>query len=406
MSRWRQFRQLYSIAPLVFGAILVGDIFLQWVFCGQTSLDPIVAGLYLMNRSILYFTMAFCLISFRFFRDYPSNDARYLQWLRLTPWTVDKPLPVGSLFWGWYDFGVVVALSAAAWFCGPIAHPAMLPLVMVGWSAVALSVYLLAAMQWRALAGGAPFVAVAVAFGAHLWVVLGALFLLLMYLNWQWRACLVRFHEIPLHPGEEKLNRALIFWGENAQPALQIEEGIGPTHALPHTDKIAPILPWWYPSVMACLAGGAGWLIAGVALEEGRPAWVPSTIGLLVALAAVVRCVAYLPWPPLSLWGRLRTGRWVIPAYDRALIVPGVILAAGFLSWSVLTGFGVSLAWVAAGTLALTTLLAFGAGPTRGQHRLTGAQHYRAWSHDVGNVRTSAGAREPALRRTRALPRS
>ncbi len=47
-------------------------------------------------------------------------------------------------------------------------------------------------------------------------------------------------------------------------------------------------------------------------------------VGFSIIARFLLYCGRY--WPPISLWGRIRTGRYVIPRYDRVLVAP--ILAA------------------------------------------------------------------------------
>jgi hypothetical protein len=51
----------------------------------------------------------------------------------------------------------------------------------------------------------------------------------------------------------------------------------------------------------------------------------------LVPIAVMLRLTVYcLPcWPPISAWGRLRTGRWIIPGYDKVLVAPALALVLG-----------------------------------------------------------------------------
>ena len=80
---------------------------------------------------------------------------------------------------------------------------------------------------------------------------------------------------------------------------------------------------------------------------------------------------AMLPWQyPLSFWGRIRTGRWIIPGYDRIVLSP-------FLTWLVI-GFGLGMLQLSfAPTLVgpLTTGLAMAAllcvGPPLAAWKLT-----------------------------------
>ena len=84
-------------------------------------------------------------------------------------------------------------------------------------------------------------------------------------------------------------------------------------------------------------------------------------------------------YSPISLWGRIWTGRWIIPGYDRVFIAPLVIIAVGPLSVYCLQAVGLPLdvaATVGIGTMTLAALIL----PPRlrswrltGQHRIVPA---------------------------------
>ena len=66
---------------------------------------------------------------------------------------------------------------------------------------------------------------------------------------------------------------------------------------------------------------------------------------LACVLSPIIRLSIYLDGynSPISLWGRIRTGRWIIPGYDHVFIVPLFTLASGPLSVYCLHVFGLPL---------------------------------------------------------------
>jgi hypothetical protein len=97
-------------------------------------------------------------------------------------------------------------------------------------------------------------------------------------------------------------------------------------------------------------------------------------VGAVVAFgAALIRFAAYRAGsgPPLSLFGRLRTGRWVIPDYDTVYLMPLVTFAASVASAAGLVFVGASPAVVAGVTVGLTTFTALILPPTRARWLLT-----------------------------------
>jgi hypothetical protein len=89
------------------------------------------------------------------------------------------------------------------------------------------------------------------------------------------------------------------------------------------------------------------------------------------------RLMAYMIeyWPPISLWGRIATGRWIIPGYDRILAAPLCTLAVGLASAAGLYAAGVPGEIAYPISTALVLLVALNMGPSFECWRLTG--HYR-----------------------------
>jgi len=75
--------------------------------------------------------------------------------------------------------------------------------------------------------------------------------------------------------------------------------------------------------------------------------------------------------PPLSLAGRWRTGRWLIPDYDTVYLMPLLTLAASIASAVALIVLGTSVAVAAGVTFGLTIVTAIILPPTRARWLLT-----------------------------------
>ncbi len=90
----------------------------------------------------------------------------------------------------------------------------------------------------------------------------------------------------------------------------------------------------------AAFAGLAGWWEFVLLYPKHETL---SSIGLFIAILgpvflAVIRLANYV-WgyaPPISLWGRIRTFRWIIPGYDVIFVAPVMILLLlWFMKWLV-----------------------------------------------------------------------
>ena len=61
----------------------------------------------------------------RLWRFHPACNQAYAAWLKSTPWTANKPLPLGPVHWVWQDAVVLGTLTAIAiWHAG--VRPALL----------------------------------------------------------------------------------------------------------------------------------------------------------------------------------------------------------------------------------------------------------------------------------------
>jgi hypothetical protein len=113
--------------------------------------------------------------------------------------------------------------------------------------------------------------------------------------------------------------------------------------------------------------------------------WLPTATMLdLAALtivmglsAALLRFLVYRSGssPPLSLAGRWRTGRWVIPGYDTVYLMPLLTLAASVASAAALIILGASPPVAAGITFGLTITVAIMLPPTRARWLLTSPRH-------------------------------
>jgi hypothetical protein len=101
-----------------------------------------------------------------------------------------------------------------------------------------------------------------------------------------------------------------------------------------------------------------------------------SSIALLMARLLLYQVQVYAP--PISLWGRLRTGRWIIPGYDQVFVTPllvGTILI--MLPWTLMQqGIGPDI-YVPL-TIGIATIVALAGPPSLMGWRLTGMHRIRS----------------------------
>lgn len=395
MSLWRQFRQLYPVAAPALLLVLLLDGFLMLALLMQGIGDLVGAEPskevtpedVIGKRTWLYIIVAGVVVAGRLARTNPAREP-YLTWLRMTPWTIRQPLPLGPFLPSWPD-GVVLMVLTGLSLWAPLAHPAVVPLACVGTYFIYLTLQLLLAGRWR-------YVLVALAIGAlaavsaNGWIMLACAVGGAVWVTGGMRALLEAFHCEPMYWSEDAKNRALIFQGEDAMPQLRIEASASPASWLLRSrDKIEPMIRGWVGLMVAVGTGGIAWQLTrwGMARQPSDDAAFPAFI--CVGAIAFFRWAVYEGYAPISLRGRLRTGRWIIPAYDRAVVVPLAILVLSLLVWRILERLAVAWPPAVAITVSIAMALALCVGPTRGVHRLTGAQNYIT----SRRVRIGVGAR-------------
>ncbi len=320
---------------------------------------------------------------------HPLTRVGYARWLRSTPWTRRQPLPLGPIHLVGQDVVIVGAMALLAgigdrgWeialFVGQVftaCYLLALGVCLAGTGergfAYATGFGLgLAVRLWQ----GAPLsLAAAGATYAVAWVGL--------------RRSMARF------PWESESERGTYFPGK--QPALIPPDGLGwpfarlgprvaatlTTHDATFLEALrGPRAPAALPTRDAVLLGAlggwwvhcAGWLTP---VPGERTDWFQMVPGVVLCLFPLGRllwyCASYRP--PISLWGRIRTGHWVIPGYDRVLVAPLLAWAAGTLLALVLHSVHVGVEVWAPVVIAFVLATVLGVGPGRREWQLTG-QH-------------------------------
>ncbi len=297
---------------------------------------------------------------------HPFYNSKYWQWLCLTPWSMDKPLPQGPVHLIWVDLVILTFLTLLAYFNLSFAAP--VPVIIF------LVVYLIMiCITFEAEQGFfavlflflAPFVVypfanqyVAVLVLIFLYVLCYAGFRrFLRGFPWNtkyWKADTVK------ELREQAVRQRVIGWPFRF---LNVYE----THRISVSEAflLSVLLTWWVHVIR--------WVICE-----------PYDLGLLVILALLVAFFRTLIYagvhrPPISLLGRIFTGHLIIPKYDKIYIAPICILLVGKLLPVALLRFGLDPVWNFELSFFLIFLLAFSLPPKLKEWRLTGA--YRIGRH-------------------------
>jgi hypothetical protein len=182
----------------------------------------------------------------------------------------------------------------------------------------------------------------------------------------------------------EETSRARL-WKSAIGAGVNVGDGPWPrVHSAQASERFSP-LPWWKPWAIAAWAGWFAACATAATLWFGLPAAVdrlPTNIAAGVFIVAIIgalgRLALYL-WehrPPISLAGRLATGRLIIPRYDVALVAPLLVVELGRRLPEWLHGLGTPLPATAFVSLFVVIAVLFGMGPTLrwwhlvGEHRL------------------------------------
>lgn len=120
--------------------------------------------------------------------------------------------------------------------------------------------------------------------------------------------------------------------------------------------------------------------------------------GYFAGLVALVRWGVYrgAVLPPIGFFARLRSGRWIVPGYDRMLVAPLVLAALGVGATMIVARLPRGDVPAASGLIVFTLLsLAFLLPPSQYVWQLTGRFHFQA-GHRAGPIRTAGSAQAAA----------
>jgi len=297
----------------------------------------------------------------------------YMAWLEQTPWSARQPLPLGPVHLVWRDVFAIAGLTACGIRAG--AHPA-LPAAVLGLVYVVALAGLLA--RGRALAE-----ATLLAFGIPVFALVAD------RPAWMLAAAAVLYCV-----GYVGLRRSLraFPWRDRDQPHPSLKPPAPNLLGWPlrHVGPLPPGQPLsrFRGLVIAALAGW--WVLGAFALWGGpkvnaRDADPMTPVVLMLigfaagAFVALVRFVVYAGGtaPPISAFGRLVTGRLLIPRYDQILVAPLLTLVlATLVPGAVYQFLPVSPAVAMALGCVVTLAAAINLGPTQRAWRLTGAASF------------------------------
>jgi len=324
-------------------------------------------------RGVLLLLGAGLFGAYRVLAFHPALNSEYHDWLRLTPWTPDRRLPLGPVRLTVPDL-LVMAVFAALGYENHFATASHCVLAYVGTYLVIMSllIALTSELRWYAYPiwfglglvvrlfgyGMAPILALS---GTYILAYVG----LQKTLEALPRAS--RFRDVLK---SELMARTC----DQRGPGGRLLRSLGYPYDTLLRCPTRPIVSVAEAAVLSALA--AWFAHVGLALSDPSEQQMHAdlvTVAVPISVAAVRFCIYCLTGlPPISLWGRLRTGTLLIPDYDYVLGAPLLAVAAGLFVGRGLLAAGVSTEMTGPATVFVTLLVALGMGPSLGDWKLLG----------------------------------
>jgi hypothetical protein len=301
---------------------------------------------------------------YRLGRFHPVCNRGYRAWLTLTPWTADKPLPLGPVHLVWQDAIVVGALTAiAGWHAhvNPLLPAGVFGLVYCGGMTLLLDVTscpascLLLGFLWPALMLPAM----------SGWPMIGLIAVLLAVI---WQGYQKSLKAFPMAPRSGKS-----IW--QTEVSIDGVSNVGwPYKQLSPKFSFNPVPI----SRSAFLSVLIGWWCYCVIVRFQLPP-VPALIVLFAALAALTRLMVYSRYitPPFNLWGRLVAGRFIVPEFDQVFLTPLAVVLLAIVGSIIIGRSGSWYPEVESCVFATVWFALLGGGPTYQKWILTGQHRYR-----------------------------
>ncbi len=331
-------------------------------------------------RAIILGAAGGCYALFRLGRFHPACQPGYAAWLKMSPWTSDRPLPLGPMHPVWQDFVVLGILTAVAkWY----AHIwPFWPIVTFGmvWL-IGMTVLLAITRAWPsciALGFLWPAMSLPIMRGWPMGLVLA----LMLVVIWQGhQASLKRFPwEWLMNPQRPNASGILGMQIELRIPGLTIANPLNMRNAGWPYAALAPKIQFGTVSSVAAFWWSlltSWWVYCLVTAAEIEA--LPGLILFFAIVGAGIRLLIYCSSvrAPFNLWGRISSGRLIIPAFDQVFLTPlgtigaaiiGAIIIRRCISWHPIAE--------AVTTGGIWFVLLTG-GPTLRNWLLTGQHRYR-----------------------------
>lgn len=309
--------------------------------------------------------------------QHPVFSPRYLTWLSTTPWSSAQPLPFRRYTLGFRAlFGITIIMllegSTQGWSIWNF------PVILLGFYLFVALLPLAATSRYAALyLYTVPLTLAFCFFDSRMEIVLASMILLYFLVCLQLKGSvqsLIGSYAIPsdAHPLAARIT------GLATPSTPHTLQTLGfPYKQLSARGSIFRMSPF-HSFALSLSAGLLWWAIGATGPSDGDlNEYRDLIVASMIVMVPIIRLFIYSigTHSPLSLRGRLATGRYIIPGYDHVYVVPLLALVIGLavawgLSWlTALPSFGSGVG------LALAMYLSFRLGPDLQVWKLTG--HFR-----------------------------
>ena len=324
--------------------------------------------------------------AFRVVAFHPFWRRTYREWLTLAPWNSRKPLPLGPIHLVPQDLAVLILVMLAL-------HGTEAGRISVLFGFLLSYLVFLGASFW---ATGPWWMGYLVVFSLGMvvrlmpipWLAL-ALLVAVYFVAWKGlRMALARF-PWPQWELYESVERSFTATSrQRRDPFKATKRGLGWPYDQLRAQQTSFCIPRRDALLVPLLAG---WCVYAVAAAQPDPRE-GSQMSFVLFLAVLIGSCMFRFFryaiehrPPISIFGRIATGRLIIPGYDRILAAPLCMLVVGAISPIALRDVGMSdvIAFPISISVSLVLLIAMNMGPSYERWRLTG--HHRIAPQYGGN---------------------
>jgi hypothetical protein len=320
---------------------------------------------------------AFCYAVFRLIRFHPACNQAYAGWLKLSPWTAEKPLPCGPVHLVWQDAVVIGALAAMAkWHAR--GDPGLPVLIFGSTYLVGFTLLLAYTRTWRhclVLGFLWPALMLPAAKGLVLIVLAGAIIVVV----WRGHRRSLRAFPWQFLLNTEPRPPAKSFWEMEIHVGGLTDRrssGAGwPNTPLSPKPELLSIRS----STSLALSLLFGWWVYCIVVRTGAEA--PSGFLILpfAIFAAILRLALYCVGiaPPFSVFGRIASGQILIPRFDQVFVTPIAVVLLAIAGTIILRRLGLASPAAFSCVAAAVGFVLLNGGPTLSKWILTGQHRYR-----------------------------